>query len=77
MTNWQKKKKCDLCRLDKHSEHILTTIPNCLYPQLELNIEHLSELLANQKPLMMRHGARIQSIEGFLKRQRLKADAVH
>ncbi|XP_063071080.1 protein SFI1 homolog isoform X2 [Engraulis encrasicolus] len=45
--------------------------------ELELNIEHLSELQANQKLLMMRHGARIQSIEGFLKRQRLKADAVH
>ncbi|KAL2090974.1 hypothetical protein ACEWY4_013237 [Coilia grayii] len=37
--------------------------------ELEVNIEQLSDLLANQKPAMLRHAARIQSIEGFLKRQ--------
>ncbi|XP_031424185.1 protein SFI1 homolog isoform X1 [Clupea harengus] len=37
--------------------------------ELEVNIEHLSDLLANQKPAMVRHAARIQNIEGLLKRQ--------
>lgn len=32
-------------------------------------MEGLSELLAKQKPAMVRHAARIQSIEGLLKHQ--------
>ncbi|XP_048111384.1 protein SFI1 homolog isoform X2 [Alosa alosa] len=36
--------------------------------ELEVNIENVSDHLAKQKPAMVRHAARIQSIEGLLKR---------
>ncbi|XP_076125486.1 protein SFI1 homolog isoform X5 [Alosa pseudoharengus] len=36
--------------------------------ELEVNIENVSDHLAKQKPAMVRHAARIQSIEGLLNR---------
>ncbi|XP_062402151.1 protein SFI1 homolog isoform X2 [Sardina pilchardus] len=40
--------------------------------ELEMNMEHVSDHLAEQKPAMVRHAARIQSIEGLLKRVTLE-----